>query len=248
MIQGGSTQDKPKRAGRVLIAVVVAAVLLVAAAVLLAAGMEIGRARSSSPEDPAAGVFTRRDAADVAAPTGPSRVEAGVPVGYARTEAGAVSAASQFTVALGSELMLDPAAREAAIAAISVAEGTDDLEQLGELVGLFADRLNLTPDLLDEPGVVVRSLPTGWDVASYTPDEATVRVWNTGLFMAPGREAFMAPWNTTAYRLRWVDDDWRVAGMTTDDGPTPPIGQAPATGLAGREINEFEQYRYLPPE
>jgi hypothetical protein len=144
--------------------------------------------------------------------------------------------------------MLDPEAREAAIATISVDEGTGDLQRLGELVGLFADRLNLTPELLDEPGVVVRSLPTGWDVASYSADEASVRVWNTGLFMAPGREAFMAPWNTTTYRLRWVEGDWRVAGLTTDDGPTPPLGQATATGFAGREINEFEQYRYLPPE
>lgn len=217
---------------------------------VLAIGIGIGRAtRSPQPDGPSAGAGRAQDQGLETQPfTGPSRVEAGVPVGYAQTEAGAVAAASQFTVALGSELVLNPSAREAAIGVIALPEGEDDLKQLGELIGLFADRLNLTPELLDDPGVVVRAFPTGWDVASYTPDEATVRVWNTGLFVAPGREAFMAPWNTTTYRLRWSEGDWRVAGLTTEDGPTPPIGEAPADGLAGRGISEFEQYLYVAPE
>ena len=62
---------------------------------------------------------------------------------------------------------------------IALPEGRADLDDLAEAIGLFADRLNLTPELLDDPAVVVRALPAGWRVESYTPDEAVVAVWNT---------------------------------------------------------------------
>lgn len=177
---------------------------------------------------------------------GPSQVEAGVPVGYARTEAGAVAAASQFTAALGSELLLDPDRRAAAFDLIALPEGRAGLERLADTADLFANRLNLTPDLLDAPGLVYETYPVGWQVNSYSDEEAVVQVWNTGLFIAPGREAFTSPWNTATYTLRWEDGDWRVAGLRTEDGPTPPVGEAPQTGVLGEEINEFRGYLYVP--
>ena len=113
---------------------------------------------------------------------------------------------------------------------------------------LFTTRLNLTPEMLSEPGFVYETYPIGWRVQSYSDEEAVVDVWNTGLFIAPGREAFTSPWNTATYTLQWTDGDWRIAGLTTTDGPTPPTGQVPTTGLIGEEINGFHRYRYLPAE
>lgn len=220
---------------------------LLVAAVLLAVGLVIGRATApeAPPGNPGAPETTEQPASTG---PGPYRTEGGVPVGYARKEAGAVSAASQFTAALGSELLLDPDAREAAIDLIALPDGRTDLERLADTADLFANRLNLTPDLLDEPGFVYETYPIGWRVTSYSDDEAVVEVWNTGLFVAPGREAFTSPWNTATYTLRWTDEDWRVAGLSTVDGPTPPVGQASDSGLIGEEINGFQRYRYLPGE
>ncbi len=236
-------REQDRRGGS--ISRITGALLVIAA--LLALGWVIGRATAPAAAPPSPGAPETSEAQAPAGP-GPERLEAGVPVGYAHTEAGAVSAASQYTAALGSELLLDPDARAAAIDRIAVPDGRADLERLADTADLFANRLNLTPDLLDDPAFVYRTYPIGWRVTSYSDDEAVVAVWNTGLFVAPGREAFTSPYNTATYTLRWADEDWRVAGLSTADGPTPPLGQASDSGLIGEEINGFQRYRYLPGE
>src|SRR5680860_1086241 len=66
------------------------------------------------------------------APTrvGPTAEQAGVPVGYAPTQAGAVAAAVNYSTALSGALSRDDAHRVAAIEAVSAA-GSDSAVQLG---------------------------------------------------------------------------------------------------------------------
>ena len=219
-------------------------VVVVVAAVLVGVGVVIGR--QTAPATPPRAAAPDGQPAQTVAGPGPARVDGGVPVGYAHSEEGAVAAASQYATTLGSAAMLDARSRATVFDRIGIAEARDDLARLADTADLFAEQLGISDELVDEPGFVYSTYPAGWRVRAYSDQEAVVDVWSTGLFMASGREAFMSPWNTATFTLRWSDGDWRVAALETTDGPTPPVGQVTQNTAAGAQINDFNAYWYVP--
>lgn len=219
--------------------------LLVAALVVaLGAGVVLGRVTAAGePRTIAEDAERSREAAW----TGPSRVEAGVPVGYPRSHDGAVAAAAQYGTALDGRATLVEEERDAVLAVIA-AEGAH--EQIGSAmqpgIEIAVETFGLTREVVDSPGFVGRSVPAGYQVESYDEDDATVLVWSTSVVFAEGRLANSNQWTTQRLTLRWESEDWKLIAFTTTEGPTPPDTPTPPRPAVGESINAFERFSYVP--
>jgi hypothetical protein len=192
--------------------------------------------------------------AEAAAATrvGPRRFEAGVGVGYAHSQQGAVAAAANFTRVLSSDLILDTSRRRAAIAALAAPAAKARLQRtFDQAVVSLRQGLGVSDSANDGTQVLLRATPVGWRVEDYSDDTAKVAIWVTsvggsigGTVAAPIREG----WGTTTVELRWVGDDWKLAESTTTDGPVPIADVAPPTaaGELVDKANEFKEFTYAP--
>ena len=192
--------------------------------------------------------------AEAAAATrvGPRRFEAGVGVGYAHSQQGAVAAAANFTRVLSSDLILDTTRRRAAIAALAAPSAKARLQRtFDQAVVPLRQGLGVGDTANDGTQVLLRATPVGWRVEDYRDDQAKVAIWVTsvggsvgGTVAAPIREG----WGTTTVELRWAGDDWKLAESTTTDGPVPIADVAPPTaaGELVDKANEFKEFTYAP--
>jgi hypothetical protein len=245
------------------------------AVVLFGGGLLVGRAttRETAAGPPAAAPATSADGARApgttapdaaAAPqapaggataegVGPRRVEHGVPVGYQRSEQGAVAAAANYAKVLSSTLILDRADRRKAIDTLAAPDARGRLQRVfDQAVASLAKGLGVTAGNADAGTVLLRAVPVGWRVEKYNRDRATVAIWITSVGGSlgdpprgmPVREA----WGTTTVQLRWVDGDWKQLDTTTTDGPVP-IADAATPTEASRLIpqaQEFKEFTYAP--
>jgi hypothetical protein len=192
--------------------------------------------------------------AEAAAATkvGPRRFQAGVGVGYAHSQQGAVAAAANFTRVLSSDLILDTSRRRAAIAALAAPSAKARLQKtFDQAVVPLRKGLGVSDTASDGAQVLLRATPVGWRVEDYSDEKAKVAIWVTsvggsvgGTVAAPIREG----WGTTTVELRWVGDDWKLAESTTTDGPVPIADVAPPTaaGELVDKANEFKEFTYAP--
>jgi hypothetical protein len=221
-------------------------VLMALAAVLVASGMVLGRATSSgeggtAADVPADGTPAHDRPTPPRAPT--------VNEDEQRTVEGAVAAATRFVVLVDGPEVLDPTSRRELFDEIAASEERDQLDEtFAEVSDLLADVFGLTPQLADDPGFVIRAVPAGWRVASYTPDEATVSVWATGVLVAEGRQLSQPGWRTLDVTVRWERDGWRLVRIDNQDGPTPPMAGAEGVAAIGRQIDAFEVFEHRAPE
>jgi hypothetical protein len=250
--------------------------MVLLAVVLFLGGMVIGRATMTGRTDGGAATATTATApaatqtpsptvaaspgtaaaapADAAAATrvGPRRFEAGVGVGYAHSQQGAVAAAANFTRVLSSDLILDTPKRRAAIAALAAPAAKARLQKtFDQAVVPLRQGLGVRDTANDGTRVLLRATPVGWRVEDYSDDRAKVAIWATsvggsigGTVAAPIREG----WGTTTVELRWVGDDWKLAESTTTDGPVPIADVAPPTAAPELvdKANEFKEFTYAP--
>lgn len=175
-------------------------------------------ARSEAPE------ATGAAAVDVA---GPTAVVEGVPVGFARTEAGAVAAAASFVCTGQALLDMSPQSAERAIRELAAAASAD------ELVSGHLDQLAGAREVLAAGNgpIVYRQSAIAWRVQAYDRNRARVAIWNVGVLSREGVAPPQAGWATSVVDLVWERDDWRVWGETVTPGPTPIAddSDAPAT-------------------
>jgi hypothetical protein len=244
------------------------------AVVLFLGGMVIGRATMTRGQTGgAATATTAATATQTPAPTvaaapgtaaaapaeaaaasrvGPRRFEAGVGVGYAHSQQGAVAAAANFTRVLSSDLILDTARRRAAIDTLAAPEARARLQKtFDQAVVSLRQGLGLGDSTGGGARVLLRATPVGWRVQDYSDGAATVAIWSTsvggsigGTVPAPIREG----WGTTTVELRWVGGDWKQVASTTTDGPVPIADVAPPTaaGELVDQANEFKEFTYAP--
>jgi hypothetical protein len=249
--------------------------MVLLAVVLFVGGMVIGRASmTGGRQDGGAATATTAPAASqtpsptvaatpgtaAAAPAeaaaatkvGPRRFQAGVGVGYAHSQQGAVAAAANFTRVLSSDLILDTSRRRAAIAALAAPSAKARLQKtFDQAVVPLRKGLGVSDTASDGAQVLLRATPVGWRVEDYSDEKAKVAIWVTsvggsigGTVAAPIREG----WGTTTVELRWVGDDWKLAESTTTDGPVPIADVAPPTaaGELVDKANEFKEFTYAP--
>jgi hypothetical protein len=247
--------------------------LMLLAVVLFLGGMVIGRASMTRGQAGGAAPATSVPAAtgtpapaatappgtaaavgEAAATTrvGPRQFRAGVGVGYARSQQGAVAAAANYTRVLSSDLILDTARRRAAIATLAAPEAKARLQKtFDQAVVSLRQGLGVTDAADDGTQVLLRATPVGWRVEDYSNGTAKVAIWVTsvggsigGKVPVPIREG----WGTTTVTLRWAGGDWKQVESTTTDGPVPIADVAPPTaaGELVDKANEFKEFTYAP--
>lgn len=135
---------------------------------------------------------------------GPTGSEAGVPVGYAHSEAGAAAAALNLLAALYGP-GLDPEQQERVIGVLA-ADGADEwiTDHLAEI--------DARPLPEDFQGRVWRWAPVGYDVTSYSDDTAVLEVWSTSSRTShTGRSLESGATLISRTELVWERSDWRVS-------------------------------------
>ena len=252
-----------RRAGAAGMPSMLAMVLL--AVVLFLGGLLVGRATTPTVAGapPAAPATTAATPAAAAPPqaqageaatsrVGPSQVVHGVPVGYQHSEQGAVAAAANYAKVLASELILDKASRRKAIDTLAAPETRAGQQRaFDRAVPSLAKGLGVTDGSADGT-VLLRAVPVGWRLESYTGDRATVAIWVTSVLGSlggpPGGVPVQEGWGTTTVQLRWVGGDWKQLQSTTKEGPAPVADAATPTAASQLvpEAQEFKEFTYAP--
>lgn len=215
-------KDSSRYRGGVLLAVAVLVGLLV--------GLWIGRA--SAPE--------RDDHPSESAPDSSSterRIVNGVPVGYERTEAGAVEAATNFTRAMAS-VTDDAEAYREALKTMAAPQWIGQAEEVAEN-GL---------EFLQErygPGGSFTFSPVRYRVVNYSTTASTIQLWGVTVASGPRVEGIEESWLTATIDLVWISRDWRVSGQQSTTGPTPELLQS-EDARTESSLDGFEEYRHAP--
>ena len=175
---------------------------------------------------------------------GPTQTVEGVPTGYARSEAGAVAAATAYVTALSGPLVLDADRVEKVLNVIVAPDARAGLVRAYRQVALQG-RQRLGLDASPQPSFVFRGSAVGYRVDRYTDDEARVAVWTISVAGSSAGVPVRESWTTTTARLRWLRGDWRVASLDTVGGPTPPLAGAPSPpSQLFTLIPRFEEFGY----
>ena len=215
------------------------------AVLLFAIGMAIGRQRDA-PE--ASSPQTATVTVTEATPARPSRTR-DKPAGFARTRDGAVLAAATYVDSLDGRILLDPTALSLRITEIASSEAREDLVR-AYVAAAEQTRKQLGVGTVPEPVVILRTSPLGYRVDRFTTAGATVAIWRVGIVGSGATAAPQQSWRTETVSLVWEDKTWKVAGLGSETGPTPPLPSSAATSEAAElftAIPEFEEFaRELP--
>jgi hypothetical protein len=168
-----------------------------------------------------------------------------VPLGWTRTQQGAVGAAAGYARVLSTLWFLtDPDRRHQAVTAMAAPEALLGLRDAQDGVAAGVARGPFGAGV-GRSGVrsVLRTSLLGYRVDQYAPGAAQVALWAVVLYGNDGGLAPQALYATSTLRLRWVGD-WKLLEASTVPGPIPVHGQAtpsPAEGLvdAAASFKEF---------
>jgi hypothetical protein len=210
-----------------------------------AVAVSAGRAPESRPPSRTPSI----QPGDVAGDAGPRAVEAGVPVGYARTGPGAAAAATAYlTVAAEQVLLMEGPAREAALARMLVPGASAQTRAMVGGDAALLERVRKASSASGAPRAVLRNLPVAYRVDAFSEARARVSVWAAAVWSIAGVGGPGEAWTTTVVELEWVDEDWRLWSLTSREGPTPATTSGPVAGtdeLIGA-LAGFSSYRYDP--
>lgn len=218
-------------------------VVLAMVAALIVGGL-VGRL--TAPDDP--GRATPRPSPDGQVGVGPARVQAGVPVGYARSEEGAAAALLNYSVVLARLVLEPPTERRAALAALATPEFAQRTATQLDRARAAAEQGPLGAAMRGEGTAVFRGGPLGFRVVRATPDEATVDTWAFGLVAATSGLEPRMTFQTSTSTLRWVDGDWKLAASRSRPGPAPAVDEnAQVSGRAFVDsVGRLRELRYSP--
>jgi hypothetical protein len=210
-----ATSPAPKRSTVVLAAI---------ATVMLVAGVTVSRffgggddrteSTAAESQDP-----TPRPSVPAGA-SGPSLERAGLDVGFAADQDGAVAAAVSYATASQRWLYFTDEEIRAAVAEIATPVAAPRMAD--EVV---LDVSAAREQLGGSSGPIwwlVR--PLAWRVEHHDADEARVSVWVITILSASEVAAPQSEFMTITLDLAWVDGDWRVDGVRDAPGPTPLSG------------------------
>lgn len=161
------------------------------------------------------------------------RVVAGVPVGYPHSASGSISAATNYVVALGSELTLDPVRRPTTLATISAVEVDPAVAaRFADLPAVEA-RTGLLADLRASVPAIARVAPVGVRVLAYSESRASVQVWTVAVVGTARLGQVDMSWSTETLQLGWErapgGSDWKLLRYDSIAGPVPALNQSIST-------------------
>ncbi|MGW7512609.1 hypothetical protein ACWGJ0_33460 [Streptomyces massasporeus] len=241
----GDAFGDPRRrsSSRSLVTVVGVVVLLIAA---------IAFANRGDGDTESSGSGNDKAESSATAPTGEQPVKSktgDIATGYAHTEQGAQSAATNFGIALGSADMYNLEKRHAIVNTVYAPDvAAAQLPEFDQVYSKesFLEKLGLSKDGAAPSGqtFVSRVVPVGTKVTSYNGSAASVALWYTSLFGLSGegsKNPVTESWYTTTYQLKWVDGDWKITGFTQKDGPVP-VGRDQRASTAEDMSKAVEEY------
>jgi hypothetical protein len=165
---------------------------------------------------------------------GATRMDHGVPIGYAHTQDGAIAAARNYNLALGSSpLTLDPAAVRAAQQFLDVPGlRARDAQRLERTLAGAAPLIAAA-----HQGHATRVLPfiVTSRLDSYSGEDARVTLWGGVVIASDGMLAPQLTLGDDTISLHWFGD-WLIADNSSTDGPGVTAITTPA------------QDKNLPPE
>ena len=149
----------------------------------------------------------------------------GVPVGYPRSEAGAVKAAVNYQLARSSTgYLADPDARSKTLRAMATSSAYSELRSSDDESAKSAlTNLGLSQQQAEE-NLVSRSSVLGTRVVSYVPEAASVELWMAGIIGVTSEKSPLpvtGSWTTVTVSLQWQNGDWKLSAIQSDTGPTP---------------------------
>ncbi|MGW4566536.1 hypothetical protein ACWEN3_30440 [Streptomyces sp. NPDC004561] len=245
---GGAPRRPGRSSSRSLITVVGVVVLLIAAIAFANRSDHSSMDGSSGQAD--------KPAANPTAASGTRPVETkstGVPTGFAHSDQGAQSAASNYAVALGSTGMFKKDSRHALLQLLYTPEAAAPLQsQMDQAYSAdFLGRMGLDAGGNPPKGstFVSRVIPVGTTVQQYTDTDAKVAVWYVGLIGMAGTastDPVTSSWKTWTFDLRWSGGDWKIASDTQKDGPAPVPGddKAATSDEISKAIEEYGGFTY----
>ena len=200
-----------------------------ALALALLVGTWIGR--GSAPENDAPPETSR------GTPSTGLQVLNGVPVGYARTEEGAVQAATNFTRVMAS-IPTDSSGYLAAAETMAAPDFAD------EALALAENGLEFLRDRYGSGGSFTFA-PLRYRVVSYSDSEARIEIWGVTVASGAKIDGLEESWLTGTLNLVWTAGDWRLAAQESVTGPTPELLQT-QDGPSFESLENFQEYRHAP--
>lgn len=216
---------------------------LVAALGLFALGIALG-SRIASSAGPNAS-----PAASAADPAAVERPSPGSASSSARSRAGAVAAAAGSITAFDGDVLLEPARLRAVVSRIASRAARRDL-LAAFTVASAQTRAKLGADTAPKPLIVLRSVPAGYRIERFSPDEATVSIWYVGIVGSGATVYPQQSWRTQLVELVWEAGGWKVSSFASSPGPTPPLPSDEVAAEPGElfaAIPRFQEFeRALP--
>jgi hypothetical protein len=211
-----------------------------AALALLGLGVALG-SRIASPAD-----TTIVHARTVATPTGaavrrPARRAHASPQ---PTRASAVAAAGRSITAFDGAVLLQPRRLQAVVARIASAESREQLANAFSAASAQT-RAELGAGTVPAPVIVLRSVPIGYRVESFSAQTATVAVWYVGIVGSGATVEPQQSWRTQVVSLVFEGGAWKVSSFQSAAGPTPPLSTADAPAAPGElfaAIPRFQEF------
>jgi hypothetical protein len=244
----GGARRGGRSSSRSLVTVVGVVVLLIAAI----AFANRGDGDRDSPENGG----TAKSGTTPTSPSGKNPVKSkvgGIPSGFAQSEQGAQSAASNYAVALGSTGMFQSARRHEIVDTVYAPAAADKLQSpMDEAYSdSFLGKLGLDADGKAPAGntFVSRTVPLGTAIKQYSDSTAEVSVWCMGLIGMSGpnsTDPVHSTWKTWTFDLQWSNGDWKVTKDTQKDGPAPVPGDeaAASSDEISKAIEEYGGFTY----
>lgn len=175
-----------------------------------------------------------------------SHIVAGVPVGYTESVEGAVSAATNYDVAIGGKLTLDPTTRASVLNAIVATQSQPKYAKQ------YADNATTISPALGGSliGVVFNETPVMWKVDSFSSTHATILIWQVSEVAAPSMSIPRELWGMDQMELVWERGDWKLLSGTSIPNPPSmagdttrfPTGTAPLIAA----LTGFSPYYQVP--
>jgi hypothetical protein len=172
-------------------------------------------------------------------------MELGVPVGYSRSRAGAVAAATNDGTVLSSTLLFDlPKLRAVERMIYAPASRERLMAEVEQGLAMWNNESKILTNAQKGVPLGVKSIPVAYRVESYSDDLAAIQVWRLWVVGQQGAMTATESWSTTAVTLQW-QQDWKVLDLQSTPGPTPQLGQQPLEGNdLPDQLHGWQEYRH----